>query len=84
MAEVLEGADVASRGMALRMDGGAPFVTDEAHHILDLSLGRIGDPLVLEAALLRVPGVVETGLFLGLASVAVIGEPSGNARVIGG
>jgi ribose 5-phosphate isomerase A len=53
---------------------GKPFVTDEGHHILDCSFGRIDDPPVLARALNEMPGVVEHGLFIGLAKLVVVGR----------
>jgi ribose 5-phosphate isomerase A len=75
-------ADVAeelglSGPIVLRQRDGHPFVTDGGHHILDASFGRIADPAALAAALNMIPGVVEHGLFLGLASAAVIGRDDG-------
>lgn len=64
----------------LRMRDGAPFVTDEGHFILDLALAEIPDPEALDAALCRVTGVVETGLFLGLASAAILGHADGSVE----
>jgi ribose 5-phosphate isomerase A len=63
--------------VALRMTGGAPFVTDGGHFILDASFGRIPDPRALSNALHAIPGVVEHGLFIGLASVAIIAGGDG-------
>lgn len=64
--------------LALREDGqGGPFVTDGGHHIIDASFGRIADPIALSGALLRIPGVVEHGLFTGLATRAMVATPSG-------
>lgn len=54
-----------------------PFVTDGGNLILDCRLERIGDPARLEAALVAIPGVVETGLFIGLADMAIIASDSG-------
>lgn len=82
VAEVLDDADVASRTMTRRMDGDKPYVTDEGHYILDLALQRIGDPDILGVSLNLVPGVVETGLFCGLASVVIVGQPDGTARLV--
>ena len=65
-----------------RMAGDDAFVTDEGHFILDLHLGAISDPAALTVALNRVPGVVENGLFVGLASAAVVGREDGAADVI--
>jgi ribose 5-phosphate isomerase A len=55
-----------------RMDGDRPYVTDGGHVILDASFGRIPDPDALSAALDATPGVVEHGLFIGLASAAIV------------
>lgn len=63
--------------VSLRLEGGRPFVTDGGHHILDASFGRIPDPAALATALSSIPGVVEHGLFLGIASAAVIGRDDG-------
>jgi len=60
---------------------GAPFVTDNGNFILDCHFGRIDNPEALDAALKRVPGVVENGLFLGIADVALIGGPDGVAVI---
>ncbi len=83
IAELLEQHDVAGRGMTLRQGEGGPYITDEGHYIVDLDLGRIGEPARLNAALNAIPGVVETGLFCGIAAAVVVGEPDGTARVIG-
>ena len=56
---------------------GQPFVTDGGHWIIDAELGRIDDPAALAHALAAVPGVVEHGLFIGLADTAIIGGPTG-------
>lgn len=61
----------------LRRTPAGPFVTDGGHHILDASFGRIPDPEALSAALHAIPGVVEHGLFIGLATAAVIGRGDG-------
>jgi len=58
----------------LRMrDASETFVTDNGNHILDADFGGIGDPGWLEAELKAIPGVLETGLFLGYADVAYVG-----------
>jgi ribose 5-phosphate isomerase A len=53
---------------------GNPFTTDEGHYILDCSFGRISDPVALAGVLSDMPGVVEHGLFIGMANVALIGK----------
>jgi ribose 5-phosphate isomerase A len=63
------------------LNGGRPFVTDGGHFILDAAFGRIAEPERLAEALARIPGVVEHGLFLGLASGAVIASPKGLVEV---
>ena len=58
--------------VSLRQSNGRPFVTDEGHHILDCSFGRIPDPPSLARKLSDVPGIVEHGLFVGMANVVLI------------
>jgi ribose 5-phosphate isomerase A len=62
--------------LRLRKDG-KPFVTDGGNYIFDCAFGRIDDPESLDEALKFIPGVVENGLFLGMADVAIIGGPDG-------
>jgi ribose 5-phosphate isomerase A len=56
---------------------GQPFVTDSGHFILDCVFGRIAEPEALDEALKLVPGVVESGLFLGIADAAIVAGPDG-------
>lgn len=58
------------------------FVTDGGHYIFDCSLGVIPDAEALASALARVPGVMEHGLFLGLADAIIVAAPGG-VEVIG-
>ena len=60
-----------------RTTEGHPFVTDGGHHILDASLGRIAEPKALAAGLVRIPGVIEHGLFIGLVAAAIIAGAEG-------
>ena len=78
--ELLADMDVDGDRVDVRMGKDGPLVTDEGHHILDLHLGRIGDPPALAAALNALPGVVEHGLFIGMASAVVIGHADGTAE----
>jgi ribose 5-phosphate isomerase A len=58
---------------ALRQEaGGEPFRTDGGNLILDCDFGRIGDPARLERDLSMITGVVETGLFIGMAECALV------------
>lgn len=62
----------------LRQDkAGNTFRTDSGNWILDLALQRIGDPQVLADRLSAIPGVVEHGLFIGLAQTAILAGPGG-------
>ena len=64
--------------MAVReAEDGTPFSTDGGHLIVDCAFGVIPDPEGLSAALLGVPGVVEHGLFLGMAGGVVCAGPAG-------
>ncbi|MCF8305785.1 MAG: ribose-5-phosphate isomerase RpiA [Ignavibacteriales bacterium] len=58
-------------------DRGNPFSTDEGNYIIDANFGEIKDPARLEGALRSKPGIVETGLFIGMAKKLIISGPSG-------
>ncbi len=62
--------------MRLRGDA-SPFITDGGHYILDCSLGAIAEPEQLSEMLSPIPGVVEHGLFIGLARAAIIAGAEG-------
>jgi ribose 5-phosphate isomerase A len=57
---------------------GRPFVSDNGNHILDCGTGPIDDPVGLERELRAVPGVVGTGLFLGVAQTVLVGDGNWN------
>lgn len=74
----------AARGLGLSGDvtlryhpDGDTFITDGGHYILDAAFGSIPEPGALARALSVIPGVVEHGIFLGLAKVAIIAGPNG-------
>jgi ribose 5-phosphate isomerase A len=67
--------------ITLRQAGGRPFLTDGGNHVLDASFGRIPDPETLADRLAGIPGVVEHGLFLGLADLALVASPDGIAEL---
>lgn len=73
-AEALVAKRIAALGAEVNLRthaGGKPFVTDENNHILDCRFGEIRDPDRLARELSDMPGVVEHGLFIGMASVAL-------------
>ena len=57
-----------------RMEGKNYFVTEDNNYTIDLSLNFITDPYKLEQELKLIPGVIETGLFLNICDVAIIGN----------
>src|SRR5687768_2312115 len=61
---------------------GAAYLTDNGNQILDCHFpGGIADAPALERELDQIPGIVETGLFIGLSHVVVIGHADGRAEV---
>jgi ribose 5-phosphate isomerase A len=60
---------------------GKAYVTDEGHHILDCNFREIADPAALNAKLHEIPGVVEHGLFIGMAETAFVGKDGGVTQV---
>jgi ribose 5-phosphate isomerase A len=63
--------------VVLRERNGVPFTTEAGHVILDVHLPRIDNPRELEIALNRIPGVVETGLFVGRTDLLLVGTANG-------
>jgi len=61
----------------LRLAGEHPYMTDEGNYILDCRFQGIRDPEGLERQLNLIPGVVENGLFIGLASLVIVAAESG-------
>jgi ribose 5-phosphate isomerase A len=61
----------------LRTSNGSSYVTDNGNYILDCACGAITDPVSLERQLKLLPGVVETGLFVGMADLAIIAGVDG-------
>jgi ribose 5-phosphate isomerase A len=63
---------------ALRMeDNGRPFVTDGGHYIVDCAFGVLDDPHRVAGEIRSSVGVVEHGLFLGIAHEVIVGGPDG-------
>jgi len=87
--EVLPFAHLATRAHlsrfgapAMRTVGGVPFRTDAGNAIYDVACGPIDDPRALDAALRGIPGVVETGLFVGRVDVVLVARDSGVERLL--
>lgn len=61
----------------LRAHGGQVFNTEAGHYIVDVHLAAITNPRELESRLNEIPGVVETGLFVGRTDLLLVGTPQG-------
>ncbi len=66
-----------SGNLSVRCNDAKEFVTDGGHLIVDASFGRIPDPQALSIELLKIPGVVEHGLFTNLASKVILAGDTG-------
>jgi ribose 5-phosphate isomerase A len=66
------------------VEDGESYVTDEGHFILDCTLPGDADLESLDRELKQLPGVVEHGLFIGLAERALLGRPDGSVEVLEG
>jgi ribose 5-phosphate isomerase A len=78
-AQALVAKRISALGAEVRLrvgTDGHPFVTDENNHILDCRFGEIGDAYLLARQLSDMPGVVEHGLFIGMASVVLFARGS--------
>jgi ribose 5-phosphate isomerase A len=75
------GADSELR-MAERKDG--PVITDQGFWVIDAHFEGIDDPAALDRALLHTPGVLDHGLFLGLATDVLIGMSDGSVEHLSG
>jgi len=81
MADVFVPAGVSGQMVLRKAADGHVFVTDGGHWIVDVRLGEIQDAPRLAGLLSAIPGVVEHGLFIGLASTAILAGAQG-IRVI--
>ncbi len=61
----------------IRMRDGAPFVSDNGNYIADCKFDRIDDPAEMERAVKMIPGVVENGLFVGIARRVIVASADG-------
>lgn len=60
---------------------GEPFVTDGGHYVLDCRFADLSDPAATAARIKLLTGVVDHGLFIGMASEAIVGAADGSVRV---
>lgn len=70
-------AELGARVVRRTDPAGNPYLTDEGHHILDCHFGQIADPVALNSKLCDLPGIVEHGLFVGMASVVLMAKNGG-------
>jgi ribose 5-phosphate isomerase A len=68
--------------MTLRLKDGKPFQTDGGNCIIDCACGEIKEPERLEMILNNTPGVVNNGLFIGLAGIIMMGTPGGVEELV--
>ncbi len=66
--------------MGVKKDG--PVITDQGNMVLDVTFAAIPDPAALEKTLNNIPGVVENGLFVGVADLVLVGELQDGVPVI--
>jgi ribose 5-phosphate isomerase A len=69
-------ADLGAQVSVRKAADGKPYLTDENHHILDCHFGEIRNPDKLARQLSDMPGIVEHGLFIGMAKVALFARGS--------
>ena len=75
--------DVARRAELRRNEAEEPFLTDNGNVILDCYFADgIFDAGDLERAIKDIPGVVESGLFVGLADIVIVGDDDGQCRIM--
>lgn len=79
--ETLASLDVMGETSSLRMNGEAPYVTDEGNYILDLHLARIGNARQFGIVINQIPGIVENGLFIDICDIVVVGHGDGRVEV---
>jgi len=59
-----------------------PLITDNGNFIIDVDLGIINNPKELNDKILKIPGIVDTGFFIGMATKAYIGLEDGNVLIL--
>lgn len=68
---------------SIRKTEAEPFITDNGNYIFDCSFGTIPNPESLHQAINSIPGVVDNGLFVGMANVVVVGKNNGEVEISG-
>lgn len=66
---------------ALRLANGEPFLTDSQHYIVDCRFAGIADAAALGRQIKLLPGVVDHGLFVGMATAVAVGQADGTVAV---
>jgi ribose 5-phosphate isomerase A len=74
-------AKLGAKPVLRKAEDGGMFHTDSGNLILDCHFGTIADPAALERDLSTIIGVVETGLFIGMATIALVAMPGGIIRL---
>ncbi len=69
------------RKMSIRVRDGKPFITEAGNAIIDCALEAIAEPETLDAMLNNIPGLVETGLFIGICGVVYMGTDNGVVEI---
>ncbi|MDU5950063.1 MAG: ribose-5-phosphate isomerase A, partial [Paenibacillus macerans] len=64
-----------------RMRGAERYVTDNGNYIVDAAFGKIANPAVLAEELKAITGVVDHGLFVGIADTVVVGYDDGHTEI---
>jgi ribose 5-phosphate isomerase A len=78
LTHIRKALDLISGSTRIRLDAdGSPFQTDGGNRIVDCSFEGLDDPADLDRRMRQIPGVFETGLFLGLCDTVVVGREDG-------
>lgn len=67
-------AELGARPVLRRRPEGGPFVTDNQNWIIDAAFDPLDDPAAVDAQVRKIPGVVDTGIFLDMASLVLVGD----------
>lgn len=66
-----------------RQDDDEPYSTDNANYVFDCAFGSIENPTEMEARINAIPGVLDNGLFVGMATKVIVAEDNGEIRTLG-